>query len=429
MAGSHDPASGTLAPASTDQPQGDPLSDVLRAVRLTGALFFDVDASSPWVAEALPAGGLAPILLPGAQHVVSYHVLTEGSCWAEIEGEPPVQLQAGDVVIIPHGQAYALSSRPGMIGSYTHDQVADWYRQMMAGQLPVTVVEGEGGGERRRMFCGFLGCDIIPFNPVLSALPPLMLVRRPGGGATDRLSHLIDFALAEVREPRAGRSCVLLRISELMFVEVVRRYLGDLPAEQTGWLAGLRDPVVGRALALLHQQPAPPGRSRSWPATLGPVPLGSGRALHRAWWASHPCSTWRAGGCRCRRAAGRRGGPRWPPWRCEVGYDSEAAFSRAFKALVGCSPAGWRKRSRSLGRDGSVASSDGNARRLMDVRTGIVICAADNRRLAHGRQSRKAGAPPHPSLSPLRGARVRRGVAGGGQLPNGAHPRVDDRGL
>ena len=343
MTSGHDPASGTLAPASGDSREPDVLSDVLRAVRLTGALLFNTEASSPWVAESPTAGELAPVILPGAQHVVSYHVITSGSCWAEIAGHEPVALEAGDVIVIPHGEAYALSSRPGMLGSVAPEDALAWYRQMIAGELPFVSVEGEGGPGHRRVLCGFLGCDALPFNPVLAALPHLLLVRRPPEQSPDRLGHLIDFALAEVSEPRAGRSSVLLRIAELMFVEVVRRHLATMPAEQTGWLAGLRDPEVGLALALLHREPAQPwtvetlarrsGLSRSILAERFTGLVGQPPMQYLARW-------------RMQVAAGLLSDPRAKvsAVALDVGYDSEAAFSRAFKALVGCSPATWRRR-------------------------------------------------------------------------------------
>jgi AraC-like DNA-binding protein len=193
------------------------------------------------------------------------------------------------------------------------------------------------------VLCGFLGCDALPFNPVLAALPRLLHVRGTAGHGDDRLGHLIEFALAEVAEPRAGRACVLLRISELMFVEVVRRYLASMPAEQTGWLAGLRDPEVGRALAWLHRQPAHgwtveelgrrSGLSRSTLAERFTALVGQPPMQYLARW-------------RMQIAASLLADDRSKvsSVALEVGYDSEAAFSRAFKSLVGCSPAAWRKR-------------------------------------------------------------------------------------
>jgi AraC-like DNA-binding protein len=342
---SHDPGPETLAPASAGPagvaPRSDVLSDVLRAVRLTGSLFFQVEASSPWVSEAPDSTALAPVLMPGAGHVVSYHLMMEGQCWCEMRGQAPVLLSAGDVAVIPHGDAYALSSTPGMLGTCAPEELLDWYR-MAAHQRPCFLREGGGEAERRRLLCGFLGCEVVPFNPVLATLPRLLHVRRPGGEPGDRLGHLIEFAAAEVREPRAGRDCVLLRISELLFVEVVRRHLASLPAEQSGWLAALADPVVGRALTILHEQPAQPwtveelarraGLGRSALAERFVALVGQPPMQYLTRWRMQLAADLLADGQSKVSAVA-----------LQVGYDSEAAFSRAFKALVGVPPARWRQ--------------------------------------------------------------------------------------
>src|SRR5262245_19277947 len=146
MAGAHDWPSGSLAETaeSLARPPADTLSDVLEAVRLTGALFFVVDASTPWVAAAPSTSLLAPAILPRVQHVVSYHVITGGSCWCEIEGETPVPVAEGDVLIIPHGDAYALSSVAGLRPEASLEEGLVWFRQMAAGQIPFVVTEGGG---------------------------------------------------------------------------------------------------------------------------------------------------------------------------------------------------------------------------------------------------------------------------------------------
>src|SRR5262245_9392154 len=240
-------ASGGLAlESSAEAPGFDPLSDVLRAVRLTGTVFFQVDASSPWVIEMPDSSVLASVTLPRAQHVISYHVVTRGSCWGTLMDSPPVRLEAGDVLLFPHGDAYAMSISAETRGGPSSAEVLEFMGAMAEGRLPVVVEEGGGGPERLGLVCGFLGCDARPFNPLLAALPRLLHVRQafaPG----DPLAQLIEFALVESQERRAGSECVRLRLSEVMFVEVVRRYLAGLPAEQTGWLAGLRDRTVSRA--------------------------------------------------------------------------------------------------------------------------------------------------------------------------------------
>jgi AraC-like DNA-binding protein len=314
----------------------------LEAVRLTGALFFLVDAWTPWVAEAPSTEALAPAILPRGQHVISYHLITRGACWCEIAGRPPVPLAAGDVIVIPHGDAYSLSSAPRLRSGLTLEETLGWFRQMAAGQLPFVVQEGGGGPERIGVVCGFLGCDAIPFNPVLATLPELVHVPLPRAGA-DRLAALIDLAVAEARERRPGGRSVLLRLGELMFVEVVRRYLSSVKAGERGWLAGLRDPVVGRALALLHETPA-----RSWTLDDLAREAGASRSVLTERFTNlvgqapmHYLAAWRI------QLASRRlgdGPAKISTVAGEVGYESEAAFSRAFKRLTGVSPATWRRR-------------------------------------------------------------------------------------
>jgi AraC-like DNA-binding protein len=311
---------------------------------LTGALFFVVHASSPWVAEA-PAGDLlAPVILPTAQHLVSYHLVMEGGCWCVLPGELPVRVEAGDVLVIPHGDRYLLSTgrRPEDLEAPL-DEILAAFRQLASGELPFVVEEGGGGPERLRVACGFLGCDVAPFNPVLAALPRLLHVRASDGTRTDRLRRLLDIALAEARERPAGSQCVLLRLSELLFIEVVRTYFAALPGQQVGWLAGLRDPLVGRALRLLHEQPAAAwsltrlartaGCSRSVLAERFTKLVGQPPMQYLACWRMQLAARHLEGGdAKIAAVAG------------EVGYESEAAFSRAFKRAVGMSPAAWRRR-------------------------------------------------------------------------------------
>ena len=327
----------------------DTLSDVLRAVRLTGSLFFLVDASTPWVAEAPSGSTLAPVILPGAQQVVSYHVITHGVAWCHVAGQAAVRLDAGDVVVIPHGDPYVLCEPQGFRAGLPLETNLDWFRRMAAGELPFVVTEGGGGPGRLGVVCGFLCCDMVPFNPVLAALPKVVRVRPPATGADDHLSHLVEFALAESRQRCAGSDCVRLRISELMFVELVRRYLNALPADETGWLAGLRDPSIGHALALLHQQPAHTwtleglaraiGLSRSALAERFTRFVGEPPMQYLMRWRMQVAARFLADtGAKVSTVALR------------VGYDSEAAFSRAFKRVAGVAPATWRRRGgRSVG--------------------------------------------------------------------------------
>jgi AraC-like DNA-binding protein len=319
------------------------LSDVLRAVRLTGALFFRVEAAAPWGIEIPDGPSLAPVILPRAQHVVSYHVVTRGACWGGLSRDDPVRLEAGDVLVLPHGDPYVMSIAPGARGGPDRAEVLAFMRQIAAGVLPFTLCEGGSGRERVHLVCGFLGCDVRPFNPLLAALPRLLHVRRGSRSPGDPLDRLIQLTVAEARERRVGGECVRLRLSELMFVEVVRRHLATLPAEQAGWLAGLRDEIIGRALARLHERPAHPwtledlardvGLSRSALADRFTHFVGQPPMQYLTGWRMQAAARLLADGVAKVSAVA-----------LEVGYDSEAAFSRAFKRVAGVPPAMWRSR-------------------------------------------------------------------------------------
>ncbi|MGZ6163029.1 MAG: AraC family transcriptional regulator [Myxococcaceae bacterium] len=313
----------------------DVLSDVLRAVRLTGAVYFSVDASAPFAAEALPAREVAPHVMPGVEHVLEYHLITRGSCWAGIVGEEPVLLHEGDIIVFPQGDPHIMSSTPGMRGQTS----LDTYRRPVGSRLPFSLSE-QGGGARTQMVCGFLGYDARPFNPLLATLPRTLRVSaREGGGWLEALANL---AVAETTAGRTGGECVLARASELMFVEVIRRYVATLPPEQTGWLAGLRDPFVGRALAALHDRPAEPwtveslareaALSRSALAERFAHLVGEAPMQYLTRWRMQLAATL----LRTRAASVFEAA-------VEVGYASEAAFSRAFKKIVGVPPAAWRE--------------------------------------------------------------------------------------
>ena len=167
-----------------------------------------------------------------------------------------MRLEAGDVLVVPHGHAYQLASACGLRTGWSLDDALAWFRAMAGGRLPFVVTEGGGGPERLQLVCGFLGCDALPFNPVLTTLPALLKVRVHGDSGS-RLHALLQFAVAESSCARPGSRSVLLRIAELVFVEVLRSYLMTASEDGASWLGGLRDPVVGRALARLHAATGP----------------------------------------------------------------------------------------------------------------------------------------------------------------------------
>src|SRR5690348_1354960 len=189
-------------------------------------------------------------MFPGSEHMICYHVITQGSCWASVPGEQPIELFAGDIIILPHGDTHVLSSKPGLRKSPNMAM----YRRPEDGKLPSAIsMGGTDSTEGTEFICGFLGCDVQPFNPLLAALPRMIRVSDRSSGV---LATYVRFAISESRDSRIGGQSVLGRLSELMFVDAVRRYLETLPSDQLNWLAGLRDPHVGRALTALHRKPA-----------------------------------------------------------------------------------------------------------------------------------------------------------------------------
>jgi AraC-like DNA-binding protein len=314
----------------------DVLSDVLRAVRLTGAVYFDFELRAPWVAEAPPSRDIAATVMPGAERVIEYHLIAQGACWGHAVGQEPIRLNEGDLIVFPQGDAHVLSSAPGM---RARPDLAMFTRR--TSPLPLTYELG-GGGEPARIVCCFLGCDERPFNPLLTALPAVIHLSADGNRATaEWLPTLLNVAARESGSARPGTENILSRLSELMFVETIRRHIESLPPSQTGWLAGLRDPVVGRALASLHAEPTrgwtveqlarAAGISRSVLAERFTELVGQPPMQYLAMWRMQLASRLLLEGGQLAEVAGA------------VGYESEAAFSRAFKKLVGQAPGTWRR--------------------------------------------------------------------------------------
>jgi AraC-like DNA-binding protein len=344
MRGDHDRLSGSPAPSSGATGRGerrDPLSDVLRTFRLDGALFFVVDATSPWCVDVPRAEAFRRSLFRGARHLISYHVVVEGAGFASVGGGSRVEFGTGDVLVVPHGDAYRMESVPGAPPELDRGATLQFFRDMAAGRLPFVVPEGGGGDPPARFICGFLGCDARPFNPLLAQLPRLLLVRGGDGGG-DLLGPLIELTMAEMGRDGSGGADVRMRLSELLFVEAIRRHVGALPEGETGWLAGLRDPAVGRALAALHGRPHAP-----WTLEALAREAGVSRSVLAERFATlvgqppmHYLTAWRM-----QRAARLLADSDATVGAVafEVGYRSEAAFSRSFKRTVGLSPALWRR--------------------------------------------------------------------------------------
>jgi AraC-like DNA-binding protein len=322
----------------------DVLSNVLRTVRLKGAVFFYVEAAPPWSAASSATNKLLHKVMPDAGHLIPYHVVIEGYCYGSVKDLAPVRMEAGDVIVFPHGDAHVMSSEPGLEPA---GQQFDTRPSLP--QLPFLLHEGSQNSQSKTtLICGFLGCDAKPFNPLLSTLPRILHVQASSTPKAIWLNHFTHYAAMESKEKRAGGECVLAQLSELLFVEVVRIFLDSLPPEQTGWLAGLRDPYIGKALSLLHEKPGHAwgleqlahevGLSRSVLAERFTHLVGSPPMQYLTQW-------------RMQVAAGllTHGSDKIARIAAETGYESEEAFSRAFKRSVGVSPAEWRKRKSTTG--------------------------------------------------------------------------------
>lgn len=310
----------------------DPLSDVLRVVRLDGAFFYAVEGTGSWSIDTVPVQELTPRIMPHAEHLIAYHVITQGCCYGGLIGEDQVELAQGDVIVFPHGDAHIMSSGRGLrVASHVHATSSTGYGQI--------VVLGDQDSREVSLVCGFLGCDRRPFNPLLSALPRRMHMRGMSSAWLDGFTRRLT---EESRLGRPGADSVLTRLAELMFIDVLRRYLEDLPPGQTGWLAGLRDEIVGRVLRLIHGRPGHPWTldelaresmsSRSNVARQFALLVGQPPMQYLTRWRMQVAANLLT-----------QSGAKLSAIGAEVGYDSEAAFSRAFKKATGLSPGAWRE--------------------------------------------------------------------------------------
>lgn len=327
----------------------DPLSDVLRSVRLRGSVYFHVSCRDEWSALAVPSSEMAPAVMPGAEHVIEYHLALKGEGWVAVDGEPPLRLRAGDIVMLPHGDAHVISSAPGITPA---DEGGDeWLFRMRDDPKPIPITyQGSmftaGMGLPPKdcsaiFLCGFIACDLRPFNPLIDALPRLMHLPAEGVGAW--VAPILEQAATEYGAQRAGTAALLQRVSEMVFVDGARRYLDAMPEQSQGWLGALRDRHVGRAITLMHNDPASPWTLEELGRRVGL----SRSALHERFVAltglppMQYLTNWRM---QCGARLLRESPTSVASVALDVGYDSEAAFSRAFKRAHAVSPAQWRRR-------------------------------------------------------------------------------------
>jgi AraC-like DNA-binding protein len=314
----------------------DALSDILRVSRLSGGVFLNAEFSAPWCMIGQMSPEHCGPLLGRAVALIPYHYVVSGVLSIAEPGQPAQQVKSGEVVLFPRNDLYLMGSDVSLPPVSAASVIVP-----EGDKMALTVRHG-GGGDALQMVCGFLGCDSDLTNPIVSTLPSAMILKVEDTPAADWIRSTFQYAAYEVVNGRTGSTAVLSKLSELLFVEAVRQYVQGLPEEQSGWLAGLRDPAVSRALALMHADFV-----RDWTVD----ELGREVGVSRSAFAErftrmigvapmHYLADWRL---QVAAQKLRDTGELLGRISEQVGYESEAAFSRAFKKKFGAAPATWRR--------------------------------------------------------------------------------------
>jgi hypothetical protein len=231
----------------------DTLSDVLRVLRLTGAVFLDAEFTAPWCVIS-ESGRPLPGFLSAGQHIAFFHLMTEGHCKARLAaGGETFEISAGDLLMMPNDDSHFMGSDLQIAAVPSHSLVKP------SSNDGLLRIEHGGGGETTRFVCGYLACDKRLCRPVLDALPHMLRVPLGDDPTAAWFMSLLRLGAKETLTPRPGSDTMLAKLSELLFVEAIRRYIERMPQEQIGWLAGLRDRFVGKTLSLMHEKP-----ERAW---------------------------------------------------------------------------------------------------------------------------------------------------------------------
>ena len=334
----------------------DVLSEVLKAVKLDGALFFNAEFSAPWCFCSPASQKVAPYLSQHSKHVIIYHLLTEGLGYAQVEGDDrPLPLAAGDIVIFPHGDPHTMRNGPPVKPVDTAQEL----QRVLAQGLKLSRMGG--GGEITKFICGYMTCDPQLSRIFLGGLPPVLKVSIRNDASGQWLENSIRYSV-DKDTSRPGGEAVLAKLSEVLFVETLRRYIAQLPRAQTGWLAGVRDPEVGKALALLHRKPADP-----WTIAALANEVGMSRSVLAERFRRYLSETPMAYLTRWRLQLGAQlltsTSSSVAQVAAEVGYESEPSFNRAFKREFGLPPARFRRESKSAGSSAVRQASTSGRRR------------------------------------------------------------------
>lgn len=314
----------------------DALSDVLRSIRLTGGVFLHAELTEPWClgVRVLPSS-CAPFVNRESA-IIPYHYVLEGCLRVKLEHEPPVELAQGQVVLFPRNDWHVLG------GDLTLPPVPSEDVVQRPSPDDLASIRLGGGGARTKIVCGFLGAEDLQGNPVVGDLPPSLTLDMSTGAGAEWIRSTFQYAAAEVASGRVGSDVILAKVSELLFVEAVRRYVESVPDHHQGWLGALADPYVERALSLLHRRPAEHWSIDSLSRLVGLSRSALAERFLQALGAPpmHYLASWRMQLARRELLQSRKSLSEIAEL---VGYESEAAFARAFKRIVGCSPGSLRR--------------------------------------------------------------------------------------
>jgi AraC-like DNA-binding protein len=312
----------------------DTLTDVLRAMRLSGGAFLDAEFTAPWcIISQVEPGDCLPYM-PVPSRLVAYHYVVEGALFLQVEGTSPRTAEAGQLLVLPRNDRHQLGSTPGVAPVDASALI-----EPGAEGLPARIRYG-GGGPRSRILCGYLGTNDIE-SPLVRSLPTVMHLDLRAKTTGAWIEGSIEHAMRGLTDGSAGAAASLTRLAELLFAEAVREYVSSQPAEQRGWFGGLRDPVVGKSLALIHSQ-----LDRTWTLETLSREVGSSRSVlterFQRTLGVAPMQYLRRR--RLARAAEEliHGMQTVSETAIAAGYETEAAFSRAFKQAFGSSPSAFR---------------------------------------------------------------------------------------
>jgi len=306
----------------------DPLGEALHFLRMSGTFYVRSELTAPWA-----------LALPPVQGCLSFHVVTSGRSWLEVEGAEPRLLQPGDLALVPHGEGHRLASEPGIpapsVHDLRHEHVSDRYAILRHG----------GGGAATSLVCGAVRFDHPAAHHLVKLLPKMIHVEASISPQTEWIQSTLRFMAAEAKELRPGGETVITRLADILVIQAIRSWIQEDPAAKTGWLGALQDEQIGRAITLIHREPAREwtvaslasevAMSRSAFAARFTELVGEPAMQYVTRWRMHVALTWLK-----EEDAGL------VDLANRLGYQSEAAFSRAFKRFIGVSPGAVRRSSK-----------------------------------------------------------------------------------